>query len=132
MPHSARTFPRSNWSLRSHDPSARVWAPALSHDRRLVAWGHGSGGAVDGDELSRVEALGGVTGADDGGDSVFAGDERGVSGEGAAVGDDGGCSGEQRRPCRCGRFGDEDIAVAKCGEVLRSVHYADWAGGAAG
>jgi hypothetical protein len=50
--------------------------------RGLVVWGHGSGGSVNGDELSGVEALGGVTGGDDSGDAVFAGDEGGVSGEG--------------------------------------------------
>lgn len=97
----------------------------------VVVWCDGSRGAVDGDELSGVQLLGGVAGSDDGGDGVFASDKGGVSGEGAAVGDDRGSSGEKRRPCRCGRFGDEDIAVAKLGEVLRAVDDADRAGGAA-
>ncbi len=78
-----------------------------------------------------MQAHGGVAGADDGGDGVFACDEGGVRGEGAAVGDNGGRSGEQWRPCRGGRFRDKDIAVAEPAEVLRAVHDAYRSGGAA-
>ena len=92
----------------------------------------GSGGAVDAHQLPLAEALGGVAGADDGGDGEFAGDEGGVCGEGAAVGDDGCGSCEQWRPRRGGRFCDEDVAIAERGEVLRAVHDAYVAGGAAG
>jgi len=51
---------------------------------------HGACRAVDGDGLTVVELAGGVAGADDGGDAVFAGDEGSVGGAVAAVGDDGG------------------------------------------
>ena len=78
-----------------------------------------------------MQACGGVAGGDDGEDSVFAGHEGGVRGEGAAVGDDGGCSGEQRRPCRSGGFRDKHIAVAETAEVLRAMHDAYWSGCAA-
>ena len=82
----------------------------------------GSGAAVDGHQLSWMQAYRGVAGGDDGGDSVFAGHPGGVRSEAAAVGDDAGCSGEQRRPCRGGGFRDKHIALAEAAEVLRALH----------
>src|ERR1041384_2362198 len=77
--------------------------------------GDGSGGAIDGDELAGVELVGGGGGGDDGRDAVFAGDERGVGGEGSSVGDDGGGVCEQGCPGGCGGLGDEDVAVGEGG-----------------
>ena len=88
--------------------------------------------AVYGHLLPWVQASGGVAGGDDRGDGVLTGDERSVRGEGAAVGDDGGDSGEQRCPCWCGRSRDQYVAVTDLGEILRTVHDAGRAGGAAG
>ena len=83
---------------------------------------HHSGSTVDYDDLAVAQPASRFAGAHDGGDSVFAGHQRGVRSEAAAVGDDGGCFGEQRRPCRSGRFRDKHIPVAETAEVLRALH----------
>jgi hypothetical protein len=80
-------------------------------------WVDGAGGAVDGDPLPVGESGGGVTGGDDGGDAVLAGDHGGVGGQGAAVGDDRGGPGEQRCPGRGGGPGDQDLAGLEAVEV---------------
>src|SRR5690606_6511138 len=129
-------------SLATERPTPQqVGAPATAHCG--VGWGSvarvcvrwwwfmpfdGACSAVDGDELAVVQPGGGVAGADDGGDAVLAGDERGVSGEGAAVGDHCGGSGEQWCPGRCGAPGDEDVPGGEVGEVLWTGDDADRAG----
>lgn len=64
------------------------WASVRA--RSLARARHRAGCSVDGDTLAGDEPVGGVAGADHGGEAVFAGHDRGVGGEGAAVGDNGG------------------------------------------
>jgi hypothetical protein len=68
----------------------------LAPQRRSVVWVDGAGAAVDGDPLAVAESGGGVTGGDNSGDAVLAGDQGGMGGQGAPVGDDGSRLGEQR------------------------------------
>jgi hypothetical protein len=74
--------------------------------------------------------VGGVAGSHDGGNSVLAGDQGRVGGQGAAVGDHGGGAGEQGCPGRCGGLGDQYVAVGEPGDVVWAVHEVDRAGGA--
>src|SRR4029453_11737963 len=89
---------------------------------RLGVRSDGSGGAVDGHDLPGMQASGGVAGGDDGGDSVFAGDQGGVRSQAAAVSDEGGSSRKQGPPCRSGGFREKHIAVAELAEVLLALH----------
>jgi hypothetical protein len=112
--------PSAAWTRARASNTGDSSAPIKSILAELVAVikGYGSGGPVDGDPLPGSQAVGGVAGADDGGDAVLAGDEGGVCGEGTAVGDDRGRAGEQRGPRGGGGFGDEDVSVGEGGEVL--------------
>src|SRR4051794_38314542 len=121
--------PRSGTARRGRRDSHQLTSPSLGDG--FVVGSDRSGGPVNGHLLPWIQALGGVAGSDDGGDGVLAGDEGGVRGEGAAVRDDGSGAGEQGGPRRGGRLRDQYVTVAECSEVLRAVHDADRAGGAA-
>jgi len=79
----------------------------------------GAVAAVDPDPVAAVQEHGGVAATDDGGDAEFAGHDRGVGERRADVGYDCGGAGEDRRPADVGDRGDEDLAVAELGGVLR-------------
>ncbi len=64
-------------------------------------------------------------GADDGGDTEFAADDRGVRGAAAVVGDDGGSPLHDRLPVRVGDAGDEHPAGREAVEVDGSVQNDD-------
>src|SRR3954468_15520080 len=63
---------------------------------------------VDLDGLAVGDHLGGEAGADQGGNAVLAGDDRGVAEHATGVGDHRAGRREQRRPRRGGRLGHED------------------------
>src|SRR5215213_5222539 len=73
-----------------------------------------------------------VPGPDHRRDAVFAGDEGGVGGEGAAVCDHGHGPPEQRGPRGSGEPGDEHLPVSEAAEVFRAAHDTDRSAGAAG
>src|SRR3954453_8991371 len=62
----------------------------------------GAGGAVDGDTLARLDALGGAGDADHGRDAVFAGDDRAVRDRPAHLHHQPTGGEEERRPPRVG------------------------------
>jgi hypothetical protein len=93
--------------------------------------GDHAGGSVNGDMLSGVQPPGGVAGSNDGGYPVFASDQGGVRGQGAAVGDHGSGTREQWCPRRRRGLGDQHVAVGESGEVVRAAHDVDRTGGAA-
>src|SRR6185436_10672173 len=76
--------------------------------------------ARDGDGLAILELAGGVAGADHGGNTELAGDDRRVAGAAAAVGDDRGGDFHDRLPVRVGHVGDENVALLHL-RHLRSV-----------
>ena len=85
-------------------------------------------GAGHGHVVAVGERVGGVAGADDGGNPQFAGDDRRVAGAPAAVGDDGGGALHDRFPVRVGHVGDEDVAGLEGGHLVDRGEDADAAG----
>ena len=73
-----------------------------------------------------------VTGADDGGQAVLAGDDRRVAHDAADVEDGGGDRAEDGRPARGGRGRDEDLALLELVELGRVEDHARAALGDAG
>ena len=92
-------------------------------DEALVALG-----ARHRDFLVRVEKVGGVAGADDGGQAEFAADDGGVRGAAAVVGDDRGRALHDRHPVGVGGLGDENRAVDELVDVLGALDDAHAAG----
>src|SRR5918996_3579449 len=76
-----------------------------------------AGAAVDRDAHPGSQPGGGVAAADDGGDSVLAGDDRGVRRGAPDVGHDGGGTGEERGPGRRRHRRHQDLAVLEVGEL---------------
>ena len=94
--------------------------------------------AGNGDFVAFVQGFGGITAADDGRDTQFAGNDGGVTGAAATVGDDGGGALHHRFPVRVGHVGDEHVTrldLVHFLRVLDDTHRADTdllANGAAG
>ena len=89
-------------------------------------------GAGDGDLGAVAERLGAVSGADDGGNAQFTGDDGGVAGASAAVGDDGGGDFHHRFPVRVGHVGDQHVAGLDHGHLICAGHQPHRAVGHAG
>ena len=93
----------------------------VDHAGLAVGAGHG--------HLEPVgEGIGGVPGADDGGNPQFPGDDGRVAGASAAVGHDGGGALHDRFPVRVGHVGDQDVAGLESGHLVDRGEDADAAG----
>src|SRR5215207_5814791 len=92
----------------------------------------GSGATVHSNRFSVAEPERRVPGCNYCGNAVFAGDERGVCGERAAVGDDGRGPVEQWGPRGRGESGDEHFSASEAVEVFRTAHDPNRSGRASG
>ena len=89
-------------------------------------------GPVDGYAHPGPKSRGGVAAADDGGNPVFAGDDRGVGRCAPDIGDDAGRESEERRPRGCREGCDENLTGLKVGELVRTADDADGSARATG
>src|SRR4029077_11430406 len=80
--------------------------------------------AVNADALAILDARGGGPGADDGGQSELARDDRGVAHRAANVGYRTGDLLEDRRPGRVGDLADENVPLAHAHDLLHRLHHA--------
>ena len=92
----------------------------------------GSGGSVDGDDLSVLQVGGGGSGSDDAGGSELPGDDCCVAGHSSLVGDDGDGPGHGGDHVGHGHLGDQDVAVLDDVEGHTVLVDADLTGGHAG
>src|SRR6266487_1055146 len=125
---AARPRTKSESLIRLSAPSAPSAPSALSAPSAPSAPSandaHDSAVTVDAHELTRLDALGGLPGADDGRHTVFPGDDRGVRHRPADVGNGRLDLPEHRSPARRGHRADENLALADLADVIHIPQHA--------